>query len=96
MTQEERRRWLIDYLLAERTDLNGVEVPPDAEGQRELLRALFNVRMPEPVGEEFLRVQDSYLQERAKDIPGAVGSCIRLTPGKALTLYQLLYEILEE
>ena len=67
MTQEERRRWLIDYLLAERTDLNGVGVPSDAEGQRELLRALLNVRMPEPVDEEFLRVQDSYLQERARE-----------------------------
>ena len=36
------------------------------------------------------------LQERAKDIPGEVGSCVRLAPGKALTLYQLLYELLEE
>ena len=36
------------------------------------------------------------LQERAKDVPQRVGSCIRLTPGKALTLYQLLYEILAE
>ena len=36
------------------------------------------------------------LQERAKEIPGKVGSCVRLTPGKALTLYQLLYELLEE
>ena len=36
------------------------------------------------------------LQERAKDVPGQVGSCIRLAPGKALTLYQLLYEILQE
>jgi len=36
------------------------------------------------------------LQERAKEIPGKVGSCVRLTPGKALTLYQLLYELLDE
>ena len=36
------------------------------------------------------------LQEKAKDVPQQVGSCIRLTPGKALTLYQLLYEILED
>ena len=36
------------------------------------------------------------LQERAKEIPGKVGRCVRLTPGKALTLYQLLYELLDE
>ena len=36
------------------------------------------------------------LQERAKEIPGKVGSCVRLTSGKALTLYQLLYELLDE
>ena len=36
------------------------------------------------------------LQEQAKEIPGKVGSCVRLTPGKALTLYQLLYELLDE
>ena len=36
------------------------------------------------------------LQERAKDVPSQVGSCIQLAPGKALALYQLLYEILEE
>ena len=36
------------------------------------------------------------LQERAKEIPGKVGSCVRLTPGKALTLYELLYELLDE
>ncbi len=36
------------------------------------------------------------LQEKARDVPAKVGSCIRLAPGKALTLYQLLYEILEE
>ena len=36
------------------------------------------------------------LQEKAKAVPAKVGSCIQLAPGKALALYQLLYEILEE
>ncbi len=36
------------------------------------------------------------LQEEAKDIPQQVGSCVRLSPGKALTLYRLLYEILDD
>ena len=35
------------------------------------------------------------LQEKAKDIPGQVASCIDLPPDKAHTLYKLLYELLE-
>ena len=34
------------------------------------------------------------LQERAKDIPGHVASCIDLPPEKAQALYALLYELL--
>ena len=36
------------------------------------------------------------LQGKAKEVPAQVGKCIQLAPGKALALYQLLYEILEE
>lgn len=36
------------------------------------------------------------LQEKAKDIPLKVGSCINLSPEKARTLYELLYELLKE
>ena len=35
------------------------------------------------------------LQEKAKDIPTHVASCIDLPPEKAQTLYSLLYELLE-
>lgn len=34
------------------------------------------------------------LQERAKDIPAQIGSCIDLAPEKAGELYRLLYELL--
>lgn len=34
------------------------------------------------------------LQEKAKDIPDKVGSCIDLPPEKAQKLYELLYELL--
>ena len=36
------------------------------------------------------------LQEKAKDIPLKVGSCINLTQKKAQTLYMLLYELLRK
>ena len=34
------------------------------------------------------------LRERAVDIPGQVGRCIRLTPQEAMQLYNLLYKLL--
>ena len=35
------------------------------------------------------------LQEKAKDVPAKVGGCIDLPPEKAQTLYELLYELLD-
>ena len=35
------------------------------------------------------------LQEQAKDVPAKVAACIELPPEKAQTLYELLYELLE-
>ena len=35
------------------------------------------------------------LQEKAKDVPGKVASCIDLSPEKAQQLYSLLYELME-
>ena len=35
------------------------------------------------------------LQEKAKDVPVKVGGCIDLPPEKAQTLYELLYELLD-
>lgn len=66
MTQTERRLYLIEALLAEQPQYAGAEIPADAQAQKRLLRALFNVRPPRPVGEEFLAVQDDYLQEETR------------------------------
>ena len=65
MTQTERRLYLIDYLLAERGER--IEIPNDEYNQRRLLRSLFNLRMPAPVSEEFLKIQDEYLQEETRN-----------------------------
>ena len=64
MTQEERLTFLLDYLLRERQEK--FDVPADPQGRRQLLRALMNVRMPAPVSDEFLGVQDAYLQEETR------------------------------
>ena len=63
MTHEEQRIWLIRQLLSERSDMDGLEIPEKAQEQRNLLRSLMNVRMPDPVSGEFLKIQDEYLQE---------------------------------
>ena len=61
MNQLERRKYLIRYMLRERGEQ--FTIPQDETGQKRLLRSLFNVRMPAPADEEFLRVQDEYLKE---------------------------------
>ena len=60
--QSERRLWLIEALLAEREEYAQIAVPDNPQDQRALLRALFNVRPPAPASEQFLAIQDAYLQ----------------------------------
>ncbi|MDO4633997.1 MAG: protein-ADP-ribose hydrolase [Eubacteriales bacterium] len=63
MTQAERRQYLIRFLLNETEQYKDLVVPAAGEEQKMLLRSLFNIRMPKEVPEEFLRIQDEYLQE---------------------------------
>ena len=58
MTHEEQRVWLIKRLLSERKDAAGVEIPKDKQGQKDLLRGLMNIRMPDPIDDGFLKIQD--------------------------------------
>lgn len=67
MNQTERRKYLINRLLSEQPRYSDIEIPNDANGQRRLLRSLFNVRMPEEIGEDFLQVQDEYLAEATSE-----------------------------
>ena len=66
MNQEEKRLYLIKYLLSENNKYSDVDIPSNEDDQKKLLRSLFNVRLPALVGEEFLRVQDEYLKEEIK------------------------------
>lgn len=63
MRQSERRAYLISELLHEQPQYSSIRIPKDTQEQKTLLRALFNVRMPKEVSEEFLNVQDDYLRE---------------------------------
>ncbi len=62
MNQSEKRRFLIQELLKESAEYGDMPVPSDAADQRQLLRGLMNIRAPRHIGEEFMQVQDEYLQ----------------------------------
>ncbi len=62
MTQTEKRIYLIRELLKEQPRYQGLSIPADEQEQKNLLRALFNLRMPLPADDTFLKVQDEYLQ----------------------------------
>lgn len=63
MTQEERRIWLIKALQKEMPEYASYAIPADADGQWYLLRALFNVRMPAPISQEFQTVEAAFLEK---------------------------------
>ncbi len=66
MNQSEKRLFLIKRLLEEQPGYRNMEVPSDAAEQRQLLRSLFNIRMPGRIDESFLKIQDEYLREETK------------------------------
>lgn len=64
ITQGQRLDYLIRCLLNENEEYKNIEIPAGQPDKRRLLRSLMNVRPPVPASEEFLKVQDAYLQER--------------------------------
>ncbi|MCH5276114.1 MAG: protein-ADP-ribose hydrolase [Lachnospiraceae bacterium] len=63
MNQADRRKFLIQKLLDEQPRYRGMEIPQDKIEQKRLLRSLFNIRMPGNISEDFLKIQNEYLQE---------------------------------
>lgn len=63
MTHDEKRLWLIQYLLGEQPRYRGIAIPENEKEQFNLLRSLWNVRMPATVTDGYYEVQDSFLQE---------------------------------
>lgn len=62
MTSEnERLDTLLRTLVNERPKYPHIEIPVSLQEKRDLLRALMNVRMPQPVDQETLRLQDEEL-----------------------------------
>ncbi len=74
MTQNERRVFLIQHLLGEKSRYKDISIPNSIDEQRSLLRSLMNVRPPEDIDEHFLAVQDEYLREElaSRDVTDVV------------------------
>ena len=58
---------LIKTLIDEDLQFSELQIPNDLQGERDLFRALRNVRWPKPISEEFLRLQDEELQEQLNE-----------------------------
>lgn len=69
MNQNERRNYLIRYLILENDEYSNIQIPANTNEteQKNLLRALINVRLPAKISKEFLKVQDEYLTEETKN-----------------------------
>lgn len=65
MTQEERRIYLIQALQKKMPEYRDYTIPINEQDQKDLLRALFNIRLPAPASSTFYEVQDAYLSQRA-------------------------------
>lgn len=64
MNQAERRIYLIEELLKEDSRFRRyTPATMSTQEQKDLLRSLMNIRMPAPLSDAFLRIQDDYLQQ---------------------------------
>ena len=89
MTQEERRIWLIQELQKEMPEYAHYPIPKTSEEQWKLLRGLFNVRKPKEASEDFLKIQDSFLQEMTREKGVVDGDSLETTAlDKRLVLWQ--------
>ena len=61
MNQAQRRLFLIRSLLKEKTEYRDIAILTEPESQCQLLRGLMNIRFPQSIGADFLKMQDAYL-----------------------------------
>ena len=67
MNQQERLDYLVEQFKEDSGTYRNLVTPADAEGKRELLRSLMNIRPPRELDPTALAVQDAYLQERNRE-----------------------------
>lgn len=59
--------YIINYLKAEDIRLSELPIPSDLKDRQQMMRAMLNIREPEPISEDFLKAQDAELQMQKED-----------------------------
>ena len=66
-TQSERLDFLLDALKEDSIQYKNLQVGNSETEKRNAVRSLMNVRMPRSISDDFLEVQDVFLQEEARE-----------------------------
>ena len=67
MTQEERLAFLVEAFKRDSIKYADYPTPADTEGKRRLLRSLMNIRIPKPLPDEVVSIQDEYLKNSIRE-----------------------------
>lgn len=62
----EKLNYLIKYLLNENKNIKINKMPNDEISKKKLYRSLCNIREPLPISQEYIQVENEYLQEELK------------------------------
>ena len=65
--QKERLDYLVEAFIQDSKEYSDIKVPDDLDEKRRILRSLMNIRMPEDMDQETLKIQDEYLKERNRE-----------------------------
>ena len=65
MNKEELLLKIIEYLIQENN--YDIEIPYSYESLKKLYKTLVNIRLPKPINEEILKLEDEYLSLELKD-----------------------------
>ena len=90
MNHEEQRIWLIQQLLDEDSSYKSYTIPKDTNEQKDMLRALMNVREPKPISQEFLDVQDEYFKTHEKMDVSYKSKKVILTKGLGIIIFTVI------
>lgn len=88
MNHDAQRATLLKALLDENPQYRHLEIPTDITEQKQLIRALMNIRMPELISQDILEIQDAYLQEEQKDDITYIDAFLPTDKDKRLYLWQ--------
>lgn len=62
----EKLNYLINYLLREKGNIKIERIPSKLEDKKRLYRSLCNIREPKQIDEEYIKIENMYLQEELK------------------------------